>query len=192
MKKKVDIPDQQLVTSAKRGDRNAFDLLVIKYQFRVRSIVAKLLRDSDDVDDVMQETFVSAFRALGHFRGDSQFFTWLYRIAINTAKNYIVSRGRRPPASDVEFHDAEGGELVLALSGIETPESSLEVENLKKVIDGAIEALPADLKTAFTLREFAGLSYEDITEVMNCPVGTVRSRIFRARESIDKAIKELI
>ena len=184
--------DQQLVERVLDGNKNAFDLLVLRYQNRVAAMVARIIRDQKEVEDVCQEAFIKAYKALPLFRGDSAFYTWLYRIAINTAKNHIVSRGRRPPSSDVELTDGEGGELGLALSEIETPESSLEMENLKNVIEGAIEALPADLRTAFTLREFSGLSYEDITEIMNCPVGTVRSRIFRARESIDKAIKELI
>ena len=184
--------DQQLVERVLDGNKNAFDLLVLRYQNRVAAMVARIIRDQKEVEDVCQEAFIKAYKALPLFRGDSAFYTWLYRIAINTAKNHIVSRGRRPPSSDVELTDGEGGELGLVLSEIETPESSLEMENLKNVIEGAIEALPADLRTAFTLREFSGLSYEDITEIMNCPVGTVRSRIFRARESIDKAIKELI
>ena len=184
--------DQQLVERVLDGNKNAFDLLVLRYQNRVAAMVARIIRDQKEVEDVCQEAFIKAYKALPLFRGDSAFYTWLYRIAINTAKNHIVSRGRRPPSSDVELTDGEGGELGLVLSEIETPESSLEMENLKNVIEGAIEARPADLRTAFTLREFSGLSYEDITEIMNCPVGTVRSRIFRARESIDKAIKELI
>ena len=184
--------DQQLVERVLDGDKNAFDLLVLRYQNRVATMIARIIRDPKEAEDVCQEAFIKAYKALPLFRGDSAFYTWLYRIAINTAKNHVVSRGRRPPVSDLELSDVDRGALAPALKEIETPESSLEMENLKKVIETAIEALPADLKTAFTLREFSGLSYEDITEIMNCPVGTVRSRIFRARESIDKAIRELI
>jgi RNA polymerase sigma-70 factor (ECF subfamily) len=144
------------------------------------------------VEDVSQETFVKAYRALSLFRGESAFYTWLYRIAVNTAKNHLVSRSRRPPATDVEIEDTETSEVVAPLRELESPESSLSTEKLKIAIDEAIEDLPEELKTAFTLREFSGLSYEDITEVMGCPVGTVRSRIFRAREAIDKKIRELI
>jgi RNA polymerase sigma-70 factor (ECF subfamily) len=184
--------DQQLVDRVLNGNKNAFNLLVLRYQHRVSALVGRFIHDSHEAEDVCQEAFIKAYRALPLFRGDSAFYTWLYRIAVNTAKNYLVSRKRRPPASDVEVEDAEQSEGGSILREIENPESKLATANLKLVIEQAIEDLPEDLRTAFTLREFSGLSYEDITEVMDCPVGTVRSRIFRAREAIDKKIRELL
>ena len=184
--------DQQLVDRVLSGNKNAFNLLVLRYQHRVLALVGRFIHDSHEAEDVCQEAFIKAYRALPLFRGDSAFYTWLYRIAVNTAKNYLVSRNRRPPASDVEVADAEQSEAGSILREIENPESKLATANLKLVIEQAIEDLPEDLRTAFTLREFSGLSYEDITEVMDCPVGTVRSRIFRAREAIDKKIKGLL
>jgi RNA polymerase sigma-70 factor (ECF subfamily) len=184
--------DQQLVDRVLSGNKNAFNLLVLRYQHRVLALVGRFIHDSHEAEDVCQEAFIKAYRALPLFRGDSAFYTWLYRIAVNTAKNYLVSRNRRPPASDVEVSDAEQSEAGSILREIENPESKLATANLKLVIEQAIEDLPEDLRTAFTLREFSGLSYEDITEVMDCPVGTVRSRIFRAREAIDKKIKDLL
>ena len=184
--------DQQLVEKVLGGNKSAFDMLVLRHQNRVAAIVARIIRDPKETEDVCQEAFIKAYGALTLFRGESTFYTWLYRIAINTAKNYIIARGRRPPASDVDINELENAEHSISLGEIETPENTLNTEKLKKVIDEAIEALPSDLKTAFTLREFSGLSYEDITEIMGCPVGTVRSRIFRAREAIDKSIKELV
>jgi RNA polymerase sigma-70 factor (ECF subfamily) len=164
--------------------------LVLRYQNRVAALVARFVKDQQEVEDVSQEAFIKAYRALHLFRGDSAFYTWLYRIAVNTAKNYLVSRGRRPPASDLEAEEAELTEIGSPLRDNESPERSLATAALKAAIEQAIEDLPEDLRTAFTLREFSGLSYEDITEVMNCPVGTVRSRIFRAREAIDKAVRK--
>lgn len=184
--------DQQLVDRVLNGDKNAFNLLVLRYQHRVSALVGRFIHDAHEAEDVCQEAFIKAYRALPLFRGDSAFYTWLYRIAVNTAKNYLVSRNRRPPASDVEVEDAELSEVGSILREIENPESKLATAKLKLAIEQAIEDLPEDLRTAFTLREFSGLSYEDITEVMDCPVGTVRSRIFRAREAIDKKIRELI
>jgi len=184
--------DQQLVDRVLSGNKNAFNLLVLRYQHRVLALVGRFIHDSHEAEDVCQEAFIKAYRALPLFRGDSAFYTWLYRIAVNTAKNYLVSRNRRPPASDLEVADAEQSEAGTILREIENPESKLATANLKLVIEQAIEDLPEDLRTAFTLREFSGLSYEDITEVMDCPVGTVRSRIFRAREAIDKKIKDLL
>jgi|TARA_B110000879_G_C11169664_1_gene512949 RNA polymerase sigma-70 factor (ECF subfamily) len=184
--------DQQLVDRVLSGNKNAFNLLVLRYQHRVLALVGRFIHDSHEAEDVCQEAFIKAYRALPLFRGDSAFYTWLYRIAVNTAKNYLVSRNRRPPASDLEVADAEQSEAGSILREIENPESKLATANLKLVIEQAIEDLPEDLRTAFTLREFSGLSYEDITEVMDCPVGTVRSRIFRAREAIDKKIKDLL
>ena len=184
--------DQQLVEKVLGGNKNAFDMLVLRHQNRVAAIVARIIRDPRETEDVCQEAFIKAYGALRLFRGESTFYTWLYRIAINTAKNHIVSRGRRPPARDIEINELENAEHTIFLGDIETPENTLNTEKLKKAIEDAIEALPSDLRTAFTLREFSGLSYEDITEIMDCPVGTVRSRIFRAREAIDNSIKELV
>jgi len=177
--------DQQLVLRVQQGDSRAFDLLVLKYQHRIFGLISRYVRDADEVQDVAQEAFIKAYKALPRFRGDSAFYTWLYRIAINTAKNYLVSRSRRPPGTDVEVQDAEHYEGGGALRDIETPENALFAAELKAVVDRAISTLPDDLRTAVTLREFDGLSYEDIADVMDCPVGTVRSRIFRAREAID-------
>ena len=184
--------DQQLVEKVLGGNKSAFDMLVLRHQNRVAAIVARIIHDPKETEDVCQEAFIKAYGALRLFRGESTFYTWLYRIAINTAKNYIIARGRRPPASDVDINELENAEHSIFVGEIETPENTLNTEKLKKVIEEAIEALPSDLKTAFMLREFSGLSYEDITEIMDCPVGTVRSRIFRAREAIDKSIKELV
>jgi RNA polymerase sigma-70 factor (ECF subfamily) len=184
--------DQQLVDRVFKGDKHAFDLLVLRYQHRILGLVGRFINDPSEVEDVAQEAFIKAYRALPKFRGDSQFYTWLYRIAINTAKNYLVARGRRPPSTDVDVEDAEFMENNAPLTDIESPEASQEKEDLHRVINKAIEDLPEDLRTAFTLREFSGLSYEEITEIMGCPVGTVRSRIFRAREALDKKIRPLL
>jgi RNA polymerase sigma-70 factor (ECF subfamily) len=182
--------DKQLVAKVQKGDSRAFDVLVLKYQHKIFGLISRYVNDPDEVQDVAQEAFIKAYRALPKFRGESAFYTWLYRIAINTAKNYLVSRSRRPPGSDVEISDAEYFEGGGALREIETPETALFGAELKIVVERAIRELPDDLRTAVTLREFDGLSYEDIAEIMDCPVGTVRSRIFRARESIDKQVRE--
>jgi len=184
--------DQQLVDRVFKGDKHAFDLLVLRYQHRILGLIGRFIRDPVEVEDVTQEAFIKAYRALPKFRGDSAFYTWLYRIAINTAKNYMVARGRRPPSTDVDVEDAEFMEGNAALTDIETPEAAQEKEDLQRVINEAIDELPEDLRTAFTLREFSGLSYEEITDIMGCPVGTVRSRIFRAREALDKKIRPLL
>jgi RNA polymerase sigma-70 factor (ECF subfamily) len=185
--------DQQLVDRVLGGDKHAFNLLVLRYQHRVAALVARFVHDAQEAEDVCQEAFIKAYRALPLFRGDSAFYTWLYRIAVNTAKNYLVSRNRRPPSSDLDYEEAEAvSEVGSLLQELESPESSLLSQKLREAITEAIEELPEDLRTAFTLREFAGMSYEDITEIMDCPVGTVRSRIFRAREAIDKKIKDLL
>ena len=181
--------DKQLVDRVQRGDNRAFDLLVLKYQHRILGLVSRYVQDADEVQDVTQEAFIKAYRALPGFRGDSAFYTWLYRIAINTAKNHLVSRSRRPPGADVEVEDAEHFESGGALRDLENPENALFGEELKAVVEAAIEELPEDLRTAVTLREFDGLSYEDIADVMECPVGTVRSRIFHAREAIDIRVR---
>ena len=182
--------DQQLVAKVQKGDSRAFDLLVLKYQHKIFGLISRYVHDADEVQDVAQEAFIKAYRALPRFRGDSAFYTWLYRIAINTAKNHLVSRSRRPPGSDVEVEDAEYYDGGAALRDLNTPENALFGAELKVVVETAISDLPDDLRTAVTLREFDGLSYEDIAEIMDCPVGTVRSRIFRAREAIDKQVKE--
>ena len=182
--------DQQLVAKVQKGDSRAFYLLVLKYQHKIFGLISRYVHDADEVQDVAQEAFIKAYRALPRFRGDSAFYTWLYRIAINTAKNHLVSRSRRPPGSDVEVEDAEYYEGGGALRDIETPENALFGAELKAVVDNAIANLPDDLKTAVTLREFDGLSYEDIADIMDCPVGTVRSRIFRAREAIDNRVRD--
>ena len=182
--------DQQLVAKVQKGDSRAFDLLVLKYQHRIFGLISRYVHDADEVQDVAQEAFIKAYRALPKFRGDSAFYTWLYRIAINTAKNYLVSRSRRPPGSDVEVEDAEYYASGGALHEIETPENALLGAELKSVVERAIRELPEDLRTAVTLREFDGLSYEDIADIMDCPIGTVRSRIFRAREAIDSEVKD--
>lgn len=184
--------DQQLVERVFNGDKHAFDLLVLRYQHRILGLIGRFIKDPVEVEDVCQEAFIKAYRALPGFRGDSAFYTWLYRIAINTAKNYMVARGRRPPTTDVDVDEAEFLESQTALEDIGGPEQNLARDDLKQVIDQAIEDLPEDLRTAFTLREFGGLSYEEITDIMGCPVGTVRSRIFRAREALDKKIRPLI
>lgn len=182
--------DQQLVVRVQKGDTRAFDLLVLKYQHKIFGLIGRYVRDADEVQDVAQEAFIKAYKALPRFRGDSAFYTWLYRIAINTAKNHLVSRSRRPPGTGVEIQDAEYYESGGALRDIENPETALYGAELKAVVESAIGALPEDLRTAVTLREFDGLSYEDIADIMDCPVGTVRSRIFRAREAIDALVVE--
>lgn len=184
--------DQQLVDQVMAGNKNAFNLLVMRYQHRVAALIARFVKDPREVEDVAQEAFLKAYRALPLFRGDSAFYTWLYRIAVNTAKNYLVARNRRPPAQDLEIDEVEPTETGSVLREIESPEGSLSTSELKVAIEAALDSLPEELKTAFILREFSGLSYEDIAEVMDCPVGTVRSRIFRAREAIDRKITELM
>lgn len=184
--------DRQLVARVQKGDKRAFDLLVLKYQSRILALVVRFVQDSHEAQDVTQEAFVKAYRALGNFRGDSAFYTWLYRIAINTAKNYLVSRNRRPPASGVDAQDAEFFEGEHALKNIDSPERLLLRDEIDKTVQDSIGKLPEDLRVALTLREYEGLSYEDIAAVMQCPVGTVRSRIFRAREAVDKALQPLL
>lgn len=184
-----DLTDQQLVARVQKGDKKAFDLLVLKYQHKILSLISRYIRNVDEVQDVAQEAFIKAYRALPNFRGDSAFYTWMYRIAINTAKNHLVARQRRPPAVDIDIDDAEHFTGDFQLKDIENPENILFGGELKQVVERAISALPEDLRTAVTLREFDGLSYEDIATVMDCPVGTVRSRIFRAREAIDRQVK---
>ena len=180
--------DKQLVERVKRGDKRAFDLLILKYQHKIISIVGRYLGDQNDVQDVSQETFIKAYRAIPNFRGESAFYTWLYRIAVNTAKNHLVSKSRRPPNIDVDIDDGEFQNNSAVLRDNESPQASLATSQMEQVIFRSIENLPSELRIAVTLREFDGLSYEEIAKIMNCPVGTVRSRIFRAREAIEKKI----
>ena len=184
--------DQQLVDKVKEGDKKAFNLLVLKYQNRVTNIVARYVKNSGDVADVTQEAFIKAYRALPNFRGVSAFYTWLYRIAVNSAKNYLVSQSRKPPASDVDAQEAEFYEGAEALHELASPESKLLTKEIETMLLRAIDRLPDELRVAITLREMEGMSYEEISEIMSCPVGTVRSRIFRAREAIDAVIAPLI
>ena len=189
---KKDATDQQLVVRVQKGDKRAFDLLVLKYQSRMHAIVGRFVRDNDEVADVVQESFIKAYRALPKFRGESQFYTWLYRIAVNTAKNYLVARSRRPPGSDIDAMDAEYYDGSDYLKDLGTPENNLFRDELAALIHKTISDLPEDLRTAVTLREFEGLSYDEIATIMDCPVGTVRSRIFRARETIDLQVVKLV
>jgi len=185
--------DQQLVERAQRGDKRAFELLVEKYQRKLARLLSRLIRDPGEVEDVTQEAFVKAYRALPSFRGDSAFYTWLYRIGINTAKNYLVAMGRRAPTStEVEAEEAEGYEGGELLRDINTPESVLLSKEIAGTVNAAIEALPEELRSAIQLRELEGMSYEDIAKLMDCPIGTVRSRIFRAREAIAERLKPLV
>jgi len=180
--------DLQLVKRVQKGDQRAFDLLVLKYQHKIHALISRYVKDSHEVQDVAQEAFIKAYRALKGFRGDSAFYTWMYRIAINTAKNHLMVKGRRPPSSDVDLDDAEYYTGSEGLKDQTTPENSLARDQLEKAVHQAIGELPGDLKMALTLREFDGMSYEDIAAIMDTPIGTVRSRIFRAREAVDKKI----
>lgn len=184
--------DAQLVKRVQKGDKRAFDLLVLKYQYKVQAVISRFIKDSSEVQDVAQEAFIKAYRAIQNFRGESQFYTWLYRIAVNTAKNHLVTRNRRPPSDDVDIGDAEhyGGSEYLKDN--DTPESDMYRGELETVVFKAMSDLPEDLRTAVTLREMEGMSYEEIASIMECPVGTVRSRIFRAREAITDKIKPLM
>jgi RNA polymerase sigma-70 factor (ECF subfamily) len=183
--------DEQLVALAQNGDQRAFELLVRKYQYKILQLVGRLVGDGD-APDVAQETFIKAYRAMAGFRGQSAFYTWLYRIAINTAKNHIIARGRRPSGQDIDVGDAEQYGHTEFLSDVDTPESVVLSDEIRRKVAEAIQKLPSDLRQAITLRELEGLSYEEIAQVMDCPIGTVRSRIFRAREAIDAVIKPLM
>ncbi len=184
--------DKELVKRAQKGDKVAFDVLVTKYHLKVVNLVTRFVKDNDDAQDVAQEAFIKAYRGLKNFRGDSAFYTWLYRIAINSAKNYLVSQSRKTPAYAVDIEDAEHIESAIALKEYDTPEGNLLTSEIEQTVYRAIKELPEDLKTAITLRELEGMTYDEIALVMECPIGTVRSRIFRAREAIDKHLKPLI
>ncbi len=184
--------DKELVLRVQQGDKSAYDLLVIKYQHKIIQLVNRYVKDPSEAQDVAQETFIKAYRALGNFRGDSAFYTWLYRIAINTAKNYLVARARRGFDSQVDVQDAEQIENAPQLQGMETPERLLLNDEIVEVIKTAIDKLPEEMRIAIMLREFEGMSYEEIALAMDCPVGTVRSRIFRAREAIDNKLTPLL
>ena len=184
--------DEDLVLRVQQGDKSAFDFLVIKYQHKIIQLVNRYVKDPSEAQDVAQEAFIKAYRALGNFRGDSAFYTWLYRIAINTAKNYLVSRSRRSSDYQVDVQDAEALENAPQLQGMETPERLLLNQEIIDTIKTAIDKLPEEMRTAIMLREFEGMSYEEIAVAMDCPVGTVRSRIFRAREAIDNKLNPLL
>jgi RNA polymerase sigma-70 factor (ECF subfamily) len=188
----VEQSDLELVKRAQRGERGAFDLLVLRYQHKVVKLVARLLRDQAEAEDVAQEAFVKAYRALGSFRGDSAFYTWLYRIAVNTARNSIASRQRRPLDYEADLSESELSAVESRMRHGDTPEAAVLSEEIRETVNRAVGELPEDLRTAIILREVEGLSYEEIAAAMDCPVGTVRSRIFRAREAIDRNLKPLL
>lgn len=184
--------DQALVERVQNGDKRAFDLLVRKYQHKIVSVITRYVSDWSEAQDVSQEAFLRAYRAIHAFRGESAFYTWMYRIAINTAKNYLVSQGRRPPTDDIAIEDAVLGDGGMRLKETATPERELMRQEIEQTVFATVEALPEELRVAITLREVDGLSYEEIAETMNCPIGTVRSRIFRAREAIDLRLRPLL
>lgn len=184
--------DQLLVARVQRGDKAAFDVLVGKYQHKIVKLIGRYVRDHAEALDIAQETFIKAYRALPRFRGDSAFYTWLYRIAINTAKNYLVAENRRPIDQHVDLQDPEQYDMQSRLRDVDTPEALLLTEEIRHTVEAAIEKLPEELRTAIVLREMEGLSYEEIAQAMDCPVGTVRSRIFRAREAIGNSLQPLL
>ncbi|UCC14213.1 MAG: RNA polymerase sigma factor RpoE [Gammaproteobacteria bacterium] len=184
--------DQMLVERVQRGDKSAFDVLVVKYQHKVINLIMRYVKDQAEALDVAQEAFLKAYRALPRFRGDSAFYTWLYRISINTAKNHLVAARRRPLDYDLDLQNPEQYDMHARLKDVDTPEGSLLSEEIRETVNQAIESLPEDLRTAIMLRELEGMSYEEIATTMECPVGTVRSRIFRAREAIDKRLRPLL
>jgi RNA polymerase sigma-70 factor (ECF subfamily) len=188
----VEQSDLELVRRVQRGERGAFDLLVLRYQHKVVKLVARLLRDPAEAEDVAQEAFVKAYRAIGSFRGDSAFYTWLYRIAVNTARNTMASRQRRPVDYEADLSESQQSAVESRMRDLDTPEAAALTDEIHRTVNRAVEELPEDLRTAIILREIEGLSYEEIAEAMDCPVGTVRSRIFRAREAIDRNLKPLL
>jgi hypothetical protein len=185
------LTDQALVERVQQGDKKAFNLLVSRYQNKVAGLLTRYI-SPNDIPDVVQESFIKAYRSIGSFRGDSAFYTWLYRIAVNTAKNYLTAQGRRPPSEDILAEDAESYDVGINLRVVDTPENEMLSNELKNIVFDTIKGLQEDLRTAITLREIEGLSYEEIAEIMDCPVGTVRSRIFRAREIIESKVKPLL
>lgn len=184
--------DHELVRRVQRGDSAAFDLLVRRYQHRIAALIGRYVADWSECQDIAQDTFVRAYRAINSFRGDSQFYTWLHRIAVNTAKNHLVAHGRRPPTDDIDVADAEQFDSAVRLRDTDTPERELMRQQMEQTVMRAVEALPAELREAITLREVEGLSYEEIAARMDCPIGTVRSRIFRARDAIDQDLRPLM
>ena len=184
--------DQMLVERVQRGDRAAFDVLVRKYQYKIIKLISRYVHDSSEALDVAQEAFIKAYRAIPGFRGESAFYTWLYRIAINTAKNFLVAEGRRPLDHGVDIQDPEQYDMQARLKDMDTPEHLLLTQEIQRTVENAINELPEDLRTAIMLREIEGLSYEEIAQAMSCPVGTVRSRIFRARDAIDEKLRPLL
>jgi RNA polymerase sigma-70 factor (ECF subfamily) len=184
--------DQELVRRVQRGDSAAFDLLVRKYQHRIAALIGRYIADWSECQDVAQDTFIRAYRAIGNFRGDAQFYTWLHRIAVNTAKNHLVAHKRRPPTEDIDVGDAEQFDSGIRLRDTDTPDRELARQQMEQVVMRAVDALPEELRTAITLREVEGLSYDEIAQRMDCPIGTVRSRIFRAREAIDAELRPLM
>jgi RNA polymerase sigma-70 factor, ECF subfamily len=184
--------DQVLVERAQQGDKRAFELLVIKYHRKLGRLLSRMVRDAAEVEDITQETFIKAYRALPGFRGESAFYTWLYRIGVNTAKNYLVAHKRQPVSSDVQAEDAENYAEGDLLRDIATPDAELQTKQIAKAVNEAVDALPDELRTAITLREIEGMSYEEIAQLMECPIGTVRSRIFRAREAIAERIRPML
>ena len=184
--------DRELVKRVQAGDKQAFDMLVLKYQHKLVKLISRYVHDHAEALDVSQEAFIKAYRAIPNFRGDSSFYTWLYRIGINTAKNHLVSQGRRPPDSDIDAQDAERYDIESRLKDQESPEALAQRDQVQATVISAIEQLPEDLRVAITLREFQGMTYEEIAQAMECPIGTVRSRIFRAREAIDRRLRPLI
>lgn len=182
--------DQQLVVRAQAGDKRAFELLVIKYQRKVERLLSRIIRNQDEIQDVAQESFIKAYRALANFRGDSAFYTWLYRISVNTAKNYLVTQGRRAPTSTgYDAEEAESFEDAVGLRDNATPDALLMSKQIAEIVNTTIDKLPEELRTAITLREIDGMSYEEIAQIMECPIGTVRSRIFRAREAVAEQLR---
>jgi RNA polymerase sigma-70 factor, ECF subfamily len=184
--------DNELVQRVQQGDKRAFDLLVIKYQHKIVQLVNRYVKDPSEAQDIAQETFIKAYRALANFRGESAFYTWLYRIAINTAKNFLMAKSRRSSDYEVDVYEAEQVENAPQLQGVETPEQLLLNDEILHIINSAIEELPEDMRIAIMLREIEGMSYDDIAQIMDCPIGTVRSRIFRAREAIDNKLNPLL
>ncbi len=186
-----ELSDRELVERVQAGDKQAFDVLVLRYQHKLLKLIGRYVREPQEASDVAQEAFIKAYRAIPRFRGESSFYTWLYRIGVNTAKNHLVAQGRRPPDTDVDAQDAERYGVESTLRDQDTPEAEAYRDEVERTVVDAIAELPEELRTAVTLRELEGMSYQEIAQVMDCPVGTVRSRIFRAREAIDRRLRPL-